>query len=156
MEGKRGIKRERSPSVEGSPATSDAKTPPLAPYGTPSPPGDFEFAQCLFRELNRDLLGPLSDDKVIILSDSDEEEEEAHKEKSVDVEDAATSSIVNLVSITSADDIGTPTEKSSTLAASPADTDNDPGVEPNDSSDDLVPGSMVEEGISGGDEAGAP
>jgi hypothetical protein len=39
MEGKRGIKRERSPSVEGSPAASDAKTPPPVPSRTPSPPG---------------------------------------------------------------------------------------------------------------------
>jgi hypothetical protein len=38
MEGKRGIKRKRSPSVEVSPAASDAKTPPSAPSGTPSPP----------------------------------------------------------------------------------------------------------------------
>jgi hypothetical protein len=37
---------------------------------------DFELAQCLFGELNRDLLGPPDDGKVIILSDSDEEEEE--------------------------------------------------------------------------------
>jgi hypothetical protein len=39
MEGKRGIKQERSSSTEGSPTASDAKTPPLAPSGTPSPPG---------------------------------------------------------------------------------------------------------------------
>jgi hypothetical protein len=38
MEGKRGIKRECSPSVEGSPTPSDAKTPPPAPSETPSPP----------------------------------------------------------------------------------------------------------------------
>jgi hypothetical protein len=39
MEGKRGIKRERSPSAEGNPVAGDAKTPPSAPSGTPSPPG---------------------------------------------------------------------------------------------------------------------
>jgi hypothetical protein len=38
MEGKRGIKRECSPSAEGSPMASDAKTPPPASSGTP-PPG---------------------------------------------------------------------------------------------------------------------
>jgi hypothetical protein len=37
---------------------------------------DFEFTQRLFGELNRDLLGPPDDSKVIILSDFDEEEEE--------------------------------------------------------------------------------
>jgi hypothetical protein len=50
----------------------------------------------------------------------------------------------------------TPAEKSSTLAASLADADNDPGVEPNDSSDGLAPGLKVEEGTSGGYEASTP
>jgi hypothetical protein len=36
MEDKRDINRERSPSVEGSPVPSDAKTPPSAPSRTPS------------------------------------------------------------------------------------------------------------------------
>jgi hypothetical protein len=117
---------------------------------------DFEFAQCLFGELNRDLLGAPGDGKVIILSDSDEEEEEVHEEKSVGAEDAATSAAVNPISIASADNIGTPAEKFSTLAASHADVDNDPGVEPNDSSDGLAPGPKVEEATGGGDAAGAP
>jgi hypothetical protein len=131
MEGKRGIKRECSPSAEGSPTASDAKTPPPAPSET-SPPlesptevsshrpcspvleqggpsgvapvvdlsspsdgeepihdtaCDFEFAQRLFDELNRDLLGPAGDGKVIILSDSDEEKEETHVEKSAGAKD---------------------------------------------------------------------
>jgi hypothetical protein len=34
MEDKRGTKREHSPSVEGSPTPSNAKTPPLVPYGS--------------------------------------------------------------------------------------------------------------------------
>jgi hypothetical protein len=33
---------------------------------------DFEFVQQLFGELNRDLLGPPGNDKIIVLSDSDE------------------------------------------------------------------------------------
>jgi hypothetical protein len=200
MEGKRDIKRECSPSAEGSPTASDAKTPLPAPSGTTSPPEspaevssrhprspvleqcgpsemapvvdlsspqdeeepihdiarDFEFVQRLFGELNRDLLGPPGDGKVIILSDSNEEEEEVHEENSVGTEDAATSAVVNPVSTASADDIGTPTEKSSTSAASPAEADNDPGVEPNDSSDGLAPGPEVEEGTGDGDKAGAP
>jgi hypothetical protein len=200
MEGKRGIKRERSPSVEGSLVASNAKTHPSAPSGTPSPPGssaqvssrrphssvfeqwgpfgkalvvdlsspsdeeehihdtahDFEFTQHLFGELNRDLLGPPDNGNVIILSDSDEGKEVAHEEKSASVEDVATSAAVNSVSTASADDINTPAEKSSTPAASPTDTDNDPEVEPNDSSDGLTPGPKVEEGNIGGDEGGAP
>jgi hypothetical protein len=35
---------------------------------------DAEFARRLFGDLNRDVLGPPDDGKVIILSDSDEEE----------------------------------------------------------------------------------
>jgi hypothetical protein len=73
---------------------------------------DFEFTQRLFGELNRDLLGPPGDGKVIMLSDSDEEKEDAHEEKSTGAEDAATSAAINPVSTASADDIGTPAEKS--------------------------------------------
>jgi hypothetical protein len=69
-------------------------------------------------------------------------------QKSVGAEDVATPAAVNLVSTVSTDDIGTP-------AASPADADNDPEVEPNDSSDGLAPGLKVEEGNDGGDEADA-
>jgi hypothetical protein len=100
--------------------------------------------------------GRAGDGKVIILSNSDEENEEAHEEKSTDVEDVATSAAVNSVSTTSADDIGTLAEKSSNAAASPADADNDPKVEPNDSSDGLALGLKVEKGNGGGDEADAP
>jgi hypothetical protein len=117
---------------------------------------DFEFAKRLFSEFNRGLLGLPGDGKIIILSDFDEEKEEVHEEKSVSVEDAVTSAVVNPVSTTFTDDIDTLTEKSSTPAASPADADNDPGVEPNDSSDGLTPGLKVEEGNGGGDEAGTP
>jgi hypothetical protein len=200
IEGRRGIKRERSPSAEGSPAASEAKTPPSAPSGTPSPLGssievssrrphspvleqgglsgmapvvdlfspldeeepihdttrDFEFAQCLFGELNHDLLGPHDDGKVIILSDSDKEKEDVHEEKSAGAEDAATSVAVNPVSTTSTDDIGTLVEKSSTPAASPADADNDPEVELKYSSDGLALGPKVEEGNDDGDEANTP
>jgi hypothetical protein len=178
---------------------SDAKTPPSAPSGTPSPPGspsevsshrprspvfeqggpsgkalvvylsspsdeeepihdisrDFEFAQRLFGELNCDFLGPLDNSKVIILSDSDEEKEEASEKKSVGVEDAATSAAVNPVSTASADDIGIPTEKSLTPAASLADAAEDLGAVPNDSSDGLAPDPKMEEGSGGGNEAGA-
>jgi hypothetical protein len=46
---------------------------------------DEEFVRKLFGDLNRDFLGPSTDDKIIILSDFDEEEEEVHEEKSADV-----------------------------------------------------------------------
>jgi hypothetical protein len=38
MGDKRGIKRERSPSVDGSPMANDAKTPLPVPSGSRSPP----------------------------------------------------------------------------------------------------------------------
>jgi hypothetical protein len=39
MEDKRGVKRKRSPSTEGSPLPDDAKTPPPTSSGSPPPPG---------------------------------------------------------------------------------------------------------------------
>jgi hypothetical protein len=117
---------------------------------------DIEFAQQLYDELNRDLLGPPNNSNAIILSDPDEEKEETHEEKSVDAKDAATSAVINPVSIAFADDIGTLVEKSLTPTASPADVDDDPRVEPNDSSDSLAPGPKMEEGSDNGDEAGTP
>jgi hypothetical protein len=117
---------------------------------------DFEFTQRLYGKLNRDLLRPPDDGKVIILSDSNGEKEEAREEKPTDAEDVAVSTAVNPVSTASADDIGTPTERSSTPAASPAVANDDPGVAQNDSSDGLAPGPKMEEGVGGGDEAGAP
>jgi hypothetical protein len=36
---------------------------------------DAEFAKKLFGDLNRDILGPVGDGKIIILDDSDEEKE---------------------------------------------------------------------------------
>jgi hypothetical protein len=75
---------------------------------------------------------------------------------STGAEDAATSTAVNLVSTASVENIGTSTEKSSTPAAPPADAVNDPGVEPNDSSNSLALGPKVEEGNDDIDEADAP
>jgi hypothetical protein len=56
---------------------------------------DVEFARKLFGDLNRDILGPPGDGKVIIIDDSDEEKE-APKEKTVDTKLTATSAAVNL------------------------------------------------------------
>jgi hypothetical protein len=115
---------------------------------------DFEFTQRLYGKLNRDLLGPPGDSKVIILSDSNEEREEAREEKSANAKDVVASAVVNPVSTASADDTDTPAEKSSTPTTSLADDDS--GVEPNDSSDGLALGPKVEEGNDDGDEASAP
>jgi hypothetical protein len=54
---------------------------------------DFEFNQRLFGELNCIVLGPPSDSKIIVLSDSDKEE--AREEKTTGTEDATASAAVN-------------------------------------------------------------
>jgi hypothetical protein len=54
---------------------------------------DEELARKLFGDLNRDILGPPSDGKIIILSDSDDEDE-AHEDVTVNAE-AAPPSVVN-------------------------------------------------------------
>jgi hypothetical protein len=67
---------------------------------------DAEFAKRLLGDINRDILGPPDDGKVIILNDFNEEEE-VHEETTVDVAPFAT-------------------EKSLTLVASAVDADEDP------------------------------
>jgi hypothetical protein len=67
---------------------------------------DEEFARRLFGELNRELLGPLGDDNVIILSDS-VEEEEVHEETTTNIKAAppsAMNSPAPSVSVATADD----------------------------------------------------
>jgi hypothetical protein len=62
---------------------------------------DAEFARRLFGDLNRDILGPPSDGKVIILDDSDEEKE-VPDEKMVGTELVASSAAINPASTASA------------------------------------------------------
>jgi hypothetical protein len=99
---------------------------------------DEDFARRLFDNLNRDLLGPPGDGKVIILSDSDEEVEAC--EETTTTTDAAPSVAV----------------KSSTPTASTADVDEDPGKMQNANSDDLAPGQNTDKSSGDGDEAGLP
>jgi hypothetical protein len=79
MEGKRGIKRECPPSAEGSPAVNDAKTPPPAPYETPSPPGSSTEVSSL-RPCSPVLEqgGPSGMAPVVDLSSPSDEEEPIH------------------------------------------------------------------------------
>jgi hypothetical protein len=120
--------RPRSPVLEqGGPSGMAPVVDLSSPQGEENPLNDiacdFEFARCLFSELNHAFLGPPDDDIVIILSDSDEAEKEAREENSGDTKDAAASATINPISTASADDISTPIEKSSTPAASPVDSD---------------------------------
>jgi hypothetical protein len=113
MEDKKGIKCERSPSIEGSSLPDDAKTPIPVPSGSPPPLGspsdvlschhyslvfeqggasgvtpvsipsslvvdtscDEEFARKLFGDINRDIVGPPGDIKIIIIDDYDNDDE---------------------------------------------------------------------------------
>jgi hypothetical protein len=97
-----------------------------------------EFAQRLFGKLNRDFLGLPSDGKVTILSDSDKEEDVC--EETVANAEAACSAVV----------------KSSTLAPSAADADEDPGKMQADNSVDLAPGQDTDKSNGGGDKVGSP
>jgi hypothetical protein len=76
MEDKRGIKRECSPSAEGSPTPSDAKSSPSAPIGSPSPPGSpLEVSSCCPRSSVFEQGGSSGKAPVIDLSSSSGEED---------------------------------------------------------------------------------
>jgi hypothetical protein len=69
---------------------------------------DVEFTKKLFGDLNRELLGPLDDGKIIILSDSNEEKEEVHEEDAADTKTVPSSVVKSpdpTASIVDADDI---------------------------------------------------
>jgi hypothetical protein len=63
---------------------------------------DAEFTKKLFGDLNRDILRPPGDGKVIILDDSDEEKK-AQEEKTTCTKPMTTSTAINPASTTSAD-----------------------------------------------------
>jgi hypothetical protein len=64
---------------------------------------DEELARKLFGDLNRDILGPPGDGKIIVLSDSDDEDEE-HKDAAVNAEAAPPSAVNSADTPTSAPD----------------------------------------------------
>jgi hypothetical protein len=65
---------------------------------------DEEFTRKLFGDLNRDILGPPGNGKIIVISDSDDEDE-THEDAAINAE-AAPPSVANSVdSPTSASDI---------------------------------------------------
>jgi hypothetical protein len=64
---------------------------------------DKEFARKLFGDLNRDILGPPGDGKVIVISDSDDEDE-THEDTAVNAEAAPPSATNSADSPTSAPD----------------------------------------------------
>jgi hypothetical protein len=64
---------------------------------------DEEIARKLFGDLNRDILGPPGDGKIIVLSDSDDKDE-MHEDATVNVEAAPSSAANSTDSPTSAPD----------------------------------------------------
>jgi hypothetical protein len=97
---------------------------------------DEEFAKILFGDLSHKLLGPPSDGKVTILSDSNEEHE-VHEEDAADV-DVAPSFVV----------------KSPAPTASAVDADDAPEGAQDGSNVDRTPDRTQGGSCSGGDEAG--
>jgi hypothetical protein len=65
---------------------------------------DEEFARKLFGDLNRDILGPPDDGKIIIISDFDDEDE-THEDAAVNAEAAPPSAANSEDSPTSASDV---------------------------------------------------
>jgi hypothetical protein len=65
---------------------------------------DEEFARKLFGDLNRDILGPPDDGKLIIISDSDDEDE-THEDAAGNAEAAPPSAVNSADSPTTASDI---------------------------------------------------
>jgi hypothetical protein len=97
---------------------------------------DFEFTQRLIGELNRAVLGPPGDDKIIVLNDSDEEE--MREEKTTDTKTVAVSATVN---------------PASTASAS---TDDAPTCVKNDNGDDHGPNQEVGGDNCSGDDVDEP
>jgi hypothetical protein len=73
---------------------------------------DEEFARKLFGDLNRDIVGPPDDGKIIVISDSDDEDE-THEDAPINAEAAPPSATNSADSPTSASDVDeTPDEVS--------------------------------------------
>jgi hypothetical protein len=65
---------------------------------------DEEFTKRLFDDLNRDILGPPGDGKIIILSDSNKEEEEVREEDAADAEAVPSFAVRSTTPTASVDD----------------------------------------------------
>jgi hypothetical protein len=80
MEDKKGVKRERSASAEGSPLPDDAKTPPPVPSGSPPPSGsplDVSSRRCcslVFEQGSASGATPVSGPSSLVVDTSRDEE----------------------------------------------------------------------------------
>jgi hypothetical protein len=97
-------------SLTGVGARGSSGKAPVVDFSLSSHEGDLiadvsrddAFTRRLFGDLNCDVLGPPSDGKIIILSDSDEEEE-VREEKATNVEAVPSSAVRSLASNASVD-----------------------------------------------------
>jgi hypothetical protein len=71
---------------------------------------DEEFARKLFGELNRDILRPPGDGKIIVISDSDDDDE-THEDAAINAEAAPPSAANSVDSPTSASDADETTDR---------------------------------------------
>jgi hypothetical protein len=99
---------------------------------------DDDFATRLFGDLNHGLLGPPSDGKVTIISDSDEEEE-VREEDAADADVALPSAV-----------------KTPAPTASTADVDDAAKGTPNGSNDGRSPNQAIGASSNGEDKVGSP
>jgi hypothetical protein len=58
---------------------------------------DEEFTRKLFGDLNRDILGPPGDGKIIIIDDSDDDDDEAQEEETADIEPTAVPAFIPML-----------------------------------------------------------
>jgi hypothetical protein len=98
---------------------------------------DKEFVKKLFSNLNRSVIGPPDDGKIIILSDFDEEEE-VHEEDVANTE-------------------ATPTSAARTPTSTTFTTDVDEALKgmQDDNNDDLAPNQETSDGDNGGEKDGS-
>jgi hypothetical protein len=161
MDDKRGTKHPRSPSAEGSPLLSDAKTPPPTPSGSPPPPGSpSEISSCRPHSPVFEQGGPSRNILVIDLSSSSNQEDffvdtswdgeftrrlfgdllgPSDDGKVILLSDSNEEEEAHEKTIIDADVAPYAAAKYSTPAASTADVDEDLWKMQDDNSDDLAP-----------------
>jgi hypothetical protein len=159
MENKRGTKRERSPSVEGSPLPDDAETPPPTPPGSLPPPGSLSVASScrpcslVFKKGNASGKIPMLEPSSFIVDTSRDEEiarklfGDLHRDI---LEPSGDGKIIIIDDSDDNDEVqeGTTAEIESTVAATSA---NDASAEARiDNSDDQGP----DQEADGGDNSG--
>jgi hypothetical protein len=182
MEDKRGAKHRCSPSAQVIPSSSETKTPPPVPSGSPPPPrSPMEISSCYPCSLVFEQGGPSGNIRVIELSSSSGEvgffvdisrDAEFTKRlfgnlnrdllrspgdsKVIVLNDSDEEEEVHEESAANVEAVSSTIVKSSTPAPSAADANEDPRKMQDDNSDDLVPGQDTGKSSGGGGKAISP